>query len=408
MIEISARRLLFPLNPLYRLGLAFRELSLLGPARRLRHPVISIGNLSTGGAGKTPLTIALARALQRRGVKVDILSRGYGREGYQAARVDEHGSAEFFGDEPLLMALATGVPVYVAAQRYDAGLLAEAQEEAQTEAARAAPAEPSPAALQTPQADQPERALTAPEQELEAEPALPDSLDPDDAPPQEFTVPAPRLVHLLDDGFQHRQLARDVNILLLNSQDWHDWLLPAGNLREPLDAARRASVIAIPANEPELEVALHYWGWTGPVWRLHRIMEVPPIEGPVAAFCGIARPEQFFEGLRDAGMQIASRFAFPDHFAYTRPALDELLANARAAGATTLITTEKDFVRMGKLIALFPESMPLATARLRIKIEEQAEAINWLIERLDQSYEASRREQGKPQTPQARQERISG
>jgi tetraacyldisaccharide 4'-kinase len=303
----------------------------LEPIRRLRFPVVSIGNLSTGGSGKTPLTIALAKALQQRGLRVDVLSRGYGRQSQLATRVNPDGSAEEFGDEPLLIARHAVIPVYVAPQRYDAGLLAEA--------------DASPAA-------------------------------------HEGQPPA---IHLLDDGFQHRQLARAVDILLVNHRDWHDWLLPAGNLREPLKAARRATVIVIPADEPELEAELRTWGWLGPVWRLRRTTGIPAISGPVAAFCGIALPEQFFQGLKGAGLHLAARIAFPDHFPYTRAVLEELLTKARAAGATTLVTTEKDLVRMGKLVSVFPESMPLVTARLRVEIENQAAAIDWLIDRLGPS-----------------------
>jgi tetraacyldisaccharide 4'-kinase len=97
----SAHRLLLPLVPLYRLALAFRELLLLvAPARRLRFPVVSVGNLSTGGAGKTPLAIALAQALGARGQRVDVLSRGYGRQSKLAARVLPDGSAEAAADRP--------------------------------------------------------------------------------------------------------------------------------------------------------------------------------------------------------------------------------------------------------------------------------------------------------------------
>jgi tetraacyldisaccharide 4'-kinase len=325
------RHLLLPLVPLYQLALAFRELWLLvglEPVRRLRFPVISIGNLSTGGAGKTPLTIALAKALQQNGLRVDVLSRGYGRQSQLAARVNPDGTAAKFGDEPLLIAREAGVPVYVAPQRYNAGLLAEA-----------------------------DAAKTAGEEQ-------------------------PPIVHLLDDGFQHRQLARDVNILLLNRRDWQDWLLPAGNLREPLHAIDRATVIALPEDEPELETELRAWGWQGPVWRLRRIMEAPVVEGPVAAFCGIARPEQFFAGLEAAGLQLASRFAFPDHFPYTPSVLNEMLTEARAAGAKALVTTEKDLVRMEKLTSTFSNSMPLTAAKLHVEIENQAAAIDWLVDRI--------------------------
>jgi tetraacyldisaccharide 4'-kinase len=327
----SARRLLLPLVPLYQLALAFRELRLLmglEPVRRLHSPVVSVGNLSTGGSGKTPLTVALARVLAERGLSVDVLSRGYGRRSQLAARVKPDGIAADFGDEPLLIARETGLSVYVASQRFSAGRLAE------TDAAKTDAENPQP------------------------------------------------IVHLLDDGFQHRQLAREVNILLLNRHDWQDWLLPAGNLREPRAALRRASVIAIPADEPELEAELRAWGWQGPLWRLHRAMEIPAVSGTVAAFCGIARPEQFFAGLEAAGVALAARFAFPDHFTYTGAVLEELLAKAREKGATAIVTTEKDLVRLGSLASIFPKSLPLKTAKLHIEIADQDAAIDWLVDRV--------------------------
>jgi tetraacyldisaccharide 4'-kinase len=272
------------------------------------------------------LTVALAKALEQRGLSVDVLSRGYGRRSRRAARVDPDGTAEDYGDEPLLIARETGVPVYVAGQRYVAGLLAEAE----------APAGSS-------------------------------------------------VVHLLDDGFQHRQLYRDVDILLLDRRDWlREGLLPAGNLREPVEAARRATVIAIPAPDgaAELEAALRSWGIQGPVWRLHRTMEVPAVEGAVAAFCGIARPQQFFDGLEAAGLHIAARLGFPDHHHYKVNELKRLVTAARKAGAAAIITTEKDRVRLGKLSAAFPKSLPLMTAGLRVEIEHEDEAIEWLEELL--------------------------
>ena len=314
-----ARPLLAPFTPLYRLALALREQRLgtpLDPIRRLRFPVISIGNLSTGGAGKTPMTIALAKALNARGLHVDVLSRGYGRRTKAPVRVDPDGTVDDFGDEPLLIARQAAVPVYVAAQRYHAGLLAE-------------------------------------------------GLDPD----------SPRL-HLLDDGFQHRQLFRDVNILLINRDDWRDRLLPAGNLREPLSAVRRATILAIPADDTQFESELKAWGWTGTIWRLHRRMAIPKADGPFAAFCGIARPDQFFAGLELAGLQLAAQTAFPDHHRYTAADLNRLAAAARAVGATTLLTTEKDRVRIGEQTT----GLPLITAGLRIEIEEEDAAVNWLAQ----------------------------
>jgi len=321
---------LAPLVPLYVAGHAWRDIRLKRGwerTRRLRWPVLSVGNLSTGGLGKTPFVIALARLLSTKGFEVDVLSRGYGRQGHAPARVRLGGTAEDFGDEPLLIALEAGVPVYVAPQRYDAGLMAEAHH-----------------------SDEYAQGL-----------------------------------HLLDDGFQHRGLARDIDVLLLNLEDWEDSLLPAGNLREPLSAIRRASVVAIPANEPELEDELRAWGWHGPVWRFHRRMETPQVAGPVAAFCGIARPEQFFAGLQAAGLFLATRVAFPDHHRYTARDIKQLLSSARADGAKVLITTQKDQTRLGRLVAMIPRELPLKCARLRIEIDEESTVLEWLQTRLAQS-----------------------
>jgi tetraacyldisaccharide 4'-kinase len=317
------RSALLPLVHLYRLGLAWRERRLASGrevVKRLKWPVISIGNLSTGGAGKTPVAIALARALSGRGLAVDVLSRGYGRRRREAARVELNGTAEEFGDEPLVIARGAGVPVYVAAERYEAGVLAERE------------------------------------------------------------LGGGRGVHILDDGFQHRQLHRDVDILLVNQRDWRDRLLPGGDLREPLEAARRADVIAVSESEPELETALRAWGWTGPVWRVRRRMEVPAVEGPVVAFCGIARPEQFFLGLEQAGVKQAECRAFGDHHRYSPRGLARLVHQARRVGARALVTTEKDAVRLAGMAA----GMPVLTVGLLVEIEDEAAAMEWLIKRIPQ------------------------
>ena len=181
---------LVPLIPVYAAGLALRSAGLLlgvQPIRRLRWPVISVGNLSVGGTGKTPFTIALARLLMPEGIHVDVLSRGYGRRSAEVERVDVDGGPERYGDEPLLIARETKAPVYVGPKRWQTGRLAEKE------------------------------------------------------------AGAVGGVHLLDDGFQHRQLARTVDIVIVNSEDLGDVLLPAGNLRERVDALRRARVLAVPA-----------------------------------------------------------------------------------------------------------------------------------------------------------------
>jgi tetraacyldisaccharide 4'-kinase len=375
----AARPWLAPLVPLYRFGILLRSWGLrsgIEAVRRLGAPVVSIGNLSTGGAGKTPLTIALARALVERGLHVDVLSRGYGRTGKAPGRVNPDGAAEDFGDEPLVIAREAAVPVYVAAQRYQAGLLAEkefatAQSELhQVSGHNIRSSEKTADCIRLVSGHDFSRA----EDTQERVGAL---------------APAPT-IHLLDDGFQHRQLHRDVDILLVSAADLDDRLLPTGNLREPLDAMRRATVVALTMPEapipgaPSLEQTLRSRGlWQGPAWHLHRRMHVPSIDGPVVAFCGIARPDQFFAGLEDAGMHVASRIAFADHQRYVQHDIDCILDAARTSRAVALITTEKDRVRLTPLLPSIPASLPLETAGLRIEIEDEASIIDWLLGRVE-------------------------
>ena len=392
-----SRRWLLPLVPLYAAAVALRNRRIENGSQRVRSlhfPVVSIGNLSTGGSGKTPLTIALAKALRQRALNVDVLSRGYGRQSRLPARVHPNGSAEDFGDEPILIARETCLPVYVAPQRYDAGLLAEAEMLTSMVKGTGSTGCPktrnggrrgfqpphkanninagfSPGFVNTANLRRILeffRSLFSPYTEASKNLG---ALAPDVRPSKATDPAGGQIVHLLDDGFQHRQLHRDIDVVLLNRADWHDKLLPAGNLREPLNSIRRAAILAIPADDPDLEPDLRNWGWQGPIWRLSRTMQVPVIDGPVMAFCGIARPQQFFRGLESAGLTLAVRKAFPDHHRYTNADLRSLQASAAAAGATALITTEKDYVRLAKFASAFPETMPLKTAQLRIEIEDK-------------------------------------
>src|ERR1700748_3278686 len=187
---MSVRRpWLLPLAPLYGAALALkRQLfswGLLKPSH-LESTVISVGSVSAGGAGKTPVVLMLPGILRHRGYAVRILTRGYKRNSETIAKVEPFDDARWHGDEPVLLAQRSGVPVYVGADRYLAGVMAEQSE------------------------------------------------------PSEKLV-----VHLLDDGFQHRRLARDIDIVLLTQADVEDSLLPAGNLREPLAALAKADVVVL-------------------------------------------------------------------------------------------------------------------------------------------------------------------
>jgi tetraacyldisaccharide 4'-kinase len=236
------------------------------------------------------------------------------------------GSAEQFGDEPLLIARKTGLPVYVGARRYLAGRLAE----------------------------------------------------------REATSKAG--VHLLDDGFQHRQLARQVDIVLVNSEDLGDSLLPAGNLRERFSALGRATVLAVAEGDDSAVRRLHELGF-GPqreqlMWRYRREMVVPEMPAalaarPVVAFCGIARPEQFFAGLTQQGLRIAASHTFPDHHPFTQGDVAMLRRLLESTRSGALITTAKDLVRLGDMATALDSADPIFAADLEVVFEDEAGLAAW-------------------------------
>jgi tetraacyldisaccharide 4'-kinase len=278
--------------------------------RRLPAPVVSIGNLSLGGAGKTPFVIALGELLKARGIEFDVLTRGYGRQTRGPARVDPSGSTRQFGDEPLLIARRLGVPVFVGGRRHEAGVLAE-------------------------------RSLQ------------------------------PRL-HLLDDGFQHRQLARDFDIVLLTPEDAQDRLLPVGRLRETLGALRRAdAVVLTPGASPD---GLPISGKL--LWRVRRSIAVEQAPPRPVAFCGIARPQRFFQELRDAGVQAVAEVHFRDHHAYTPADVARLLKLKQEHAAGGFAATEKDAMNLGALAELL---QPLLRVRVIMELLEPQAAIDAML-----------------------------
>lgn len=284
-------------------------------SRSLTRPVISIGNLSVGGSGKTPFVIALGRLLQERGIEFDVLSRGYGRESKEIAIVDANGSPEQFGDEPLLITRSLGVPVVVGPDRYQAGLLAEEK------------------------------------------------------------LPHSRL-HLLDDGFQHRRLHRDFDIVLISDEDLRDTLLPIGRLREPFSSLRRADTAVLSDASTTL-------GPTQPVWRVRRNISFSASMNRVVAFCGIARPEQFFQGLRKLGMNLTDTVAFRDHQRYTQSDIDRLAQAQARTGAIGFATTEKDAINLGPLA---PALRNLEIARLELELENPQGAVESVLGALEHRF----------------------
>jgi tetraacyldisaccharide 4'-kinase len=327
---MSARRMwAWPLVPLYAAGLRLKDAlrgAGLSKTRELKWPVISVGSLSAGGAGKTPVVIALTKLLGEGGWTVAVLSRGYGREGrgIEQVQAEADGAAKKFGDEPVLIALRTGVPVWVGVDRFTSGRHAE-----------------------------------------------------------DAIGNARRGVHLLDDGFQHRRLARAVDVVLVTEEDLDDALLPAGNLREGLSALQRADVIVVREEEFEA-IGKRVWALVpegAQMWTVRRSLRFPAplfVFGaglrPVA-FCAIARPEGFAAMLQDAGCGVVETVAFGDHHRYVMGDIERVIGVAKSINGSGFVTTEKDAVKLSGAMRERLETIgPLMIVALEVEFAD-AQAI---------------------------------
>jgi tetraacyldisaccharide 4'-kinase len=264
--------------------------------KRAPRPVISVGNLSVGGTGKTPFVILLANRLAQRNVRVAVLSRGYGRKNEEDLVVVSEGdgprvSAEHAGDEPVLIAERTAAIVISCADRLRAAELAASAFHAD--------------------------------------------------------------VLLLDDGFQHWRLARDLDLVLLDREDplANGRLLPRGPLREPADALSRADLLVLVGGEAKERTLLP----DRPIVEVGVVparIELGEEEHPpewiatkrVALLSGIARPERFRRTVEELGARVVHEDRRPDHAELTE--LDAFFRAATDAGAELCLTTEKDAARL--------------------------------------------------------------
>jgi tetraacyldisaccharide 4'-kinase len=278
--------------------------------------------LSVGGSGKTPFVIALGELLKARAIRFDVLSRGYGRKTHGVIVVETDGNAADFGDEPLLIARRLGVPVIVGENRYDAGRVAEEKFHPQ--------------------------------------------------------------LHILDDGFQHRSLVRDFDIVLMTERDFDDRLLPSGQLREPLSSLQRADAIVLPQDFSGKSFSVHdltieSLARQGKlIWRMTREISMPAAPSAPIVFCGIAKPQQFFAQVRAAGIAPAAEVAFRDHHPYDGSDIKRLLAMRSKLGAGGFLTTEKDAVNLGSLQA---DLKPFAVAALSVRLEHPADVVDIILAR---------------------------
>ena len=296
---------------------------------RLDRPVVSVGNITTGGTGKTPLVEWVGRAVAAEGKKVCILTRGYGRDNPDQLVVVSDGNKVIAtpsegGDEPFLLAtnLLGVAAVISSADRILAG----------NEAIR------------------------------------------------QFGTDC----FVLDDGFQHLRLERDLNIVTIDATNpWGGGhLLPYGRLREPLSGLSRADIIVITRTDQAKNLdgirneIRRYAGeipvfmsrmQTARITSLNDSSEV--LVPPVAAFCAVGNPQSFFNGIEH---ECVFQKAFPDHHRYTQSEIDSLIEAARKAGAQSLITTAKDAVKLRPLSF----SLPCYVLEIEPRIENEEELIS--------------------------------
>ncbi|MFN6962901.1 MAG: tetraacyldisaccharide 4'-kinase [Pyrinomonadaceae bacterium] len=332
--------LLLPLSWIYGLAIRLRNLLYdrgLLAARSLGVTTISVGNITTGGTGKTPLVALVARILADSGERVCILTRGYGRRNENERILVSDGaglpvSADVGGDEPVELARRLGPKAIVIAQ-----------------ADRAAAAEWAKAKFSP-------------------------------------------TVFVLDDGFQHRRVRRDLDIVCVDATDpfGRGSMLPAGRLREPVGSLRRAGAIVVTRADlvddtDAVAADVRSRGRSAPIFNAGtRIAEMVPVEkflnessrkkpvhpDSIFAFCGLGNPEVFFESLRRgaADARLAGVKRFPDHHAYTQKDVDDLAGEAEWSGAEALVTTAKDAVKLDGL--RLPASMPLLVAIAEIELDD--------------------------------------
>jgi tetraacyldisaccharide 4'-kinase len=317
--------------------------------RRLARPVISVGNLVAGGSGKTPIVLSLTALLAREGQRPSVLSRGYGRRQRDGGVVVVSDGTRLLadvdraGDEPLMLARAltaagatnghgSGLAgVFVAGDRFLAGQVAE----------------------------------------------------------QRYGA----TVHVLDDGFQHLGLARDVDLVVVSARDLEgEQLLPSGRLREPVETIRRADALLVTGGGTlvEARALAARWG-VAKAFTVTRTPAVPrmlepygtaprvPRSAPVVAVAGIARPQRFLDDLVANGWTVADALIFRDHHRFDRGDLARVARRLRETGAALVLTTEKDVMR---LLPWRPLPFPLAWVPLAIGIEPADDFRLWLRWRL--------------------------
>jgi tetraacyldisaccharide 4'-kinase len=275
--------------------------------------VISIGNLAVGGSGKTSLVAMIARQMQSDGLKVAVVARGYGRPEGGSISISSSDIIDWrkTGDEPAMLAkMIPGLKIYV--------------DSSKTEAARQAAADG-----------------------------------------YEYI--------LIDDGFQHRKLYRDIDIVCVSSEKpfGNGLLLPSGILREPKRALKRADIVVAFGDRP-IDISRLY---NKPVFKAtRRISSTTDSKGAtvaisgkkIVAFCGLGNPDSFHKSLGATECEIAEFIEYRDHFVYTKAEISKIIEKIKILGADGAMTTFKDYV---KIESLWPLEIPIYRLEIVIELE---------------------------------------
>ena len=320
-----------PLTLLWRAGRAMDATKSRALQRELHTPVISVGGLTMGGVGKSPMVAHLAARLREKGRNPAILTRGYRRRSAEPVLILERGHpapATLTGDEAQILLRGGDAHVGIGKNRYAVGVRMERQ------------------------------------------------LRPG--------------VFLLDDGFQHEKLARKHDIVLIDAlYPCAGGVFPLGRSREPAEALRRATILVVTRSEPGvpitgLEMLLRPYNTHAPIFRswVRPLEWIDAATGEarpagelglkrVAAFCGLGNPRSFWKTLEGSGLDVAFRWTFEDHHSYQPDELRRLAQQAALAGAEALVTTEKDILNLFEGAAEVVAPLKLYWLRIGIEIENE-------------------------------------
>jgi len=347
----AAQAALWPLSILYGVGVRLRNTAynrkIIAP-KRLPGVVISVGNLTVGGTGKTPTVLWLSEALLAQGKNVAVLTRGY--RGFRPLLPKAGVTASDGSHTKRIVNIKTDQLSEIAAQGGP---------------------------------DEPALLVRRIFSEVRRSSRFAVGVSADRfARGSEFAKQGFDWF-ILDDGFQHRRLARDLDILLIDSSNPFGWgrLLPSGRLREPRSSMRRADLILITrsTHAPAVESAIRHDS-PAPIFystmKLNAVRDATTFEAaaiddirlsPVFAFCGIGNPSAFFQNLREWGFTVLGSHSFPDHHVYSQTELTQLREEARAAGAAVLLCTEKDSIN---LAATDPLDIPILYCEISLELAD--------------------------------------